>query len=95
MARQGWASRLEGKLLLGQQVRCRDGEVFRYGFFTNGTCTGNASATDLVALSGGKVPSSTATGALAAGHYSFLAWYGGDPNYNPSGGCETFSVRNG
>ena len=49
-----------------------------YSFFDNATCTGPAATTQTVTLSGGAVPNSSATGALAAGSYSFQATYSGD-----------------
>ncbi len=64
-----------------------------YNFFTNGTCTLPASATDPVTLSSGTVPNSTKTPALDAGSYSFQASYSGDSNYNgSSSSCEPFNV---
>ena len=64
-----------------------------YSLFANGTCSGTASTTGTVTLSGGKVPNSTATSALAAGPDSFQAAYSGNANYKKStGSCEPFSV---
>jgi hypothetical protein len=64
-----------------------------YSFFTNATCAGAASATDTVSLSGGNVPDSTPTGALAAGPQGFQASYSGDGNYRAgSVACEPFTV---
>jgi hypothetical protein len=63
-----------------------------YNLFTNGTCSYPATAT-AVSLGGGAVPSSSSTGALGAGSYSFDASYSGDPNYNGStSSCESFSL---
>src|SRR6266699_3395261 len=64
-----------------------------YSFFTNSGCTGTASSTQTVILSGGLVPHSTQQGPLAAGSYSFQGAYGGDPNYNTAtSSCELFTV---
>jgi hypothetical protein len=65
-----------------------------YAFFTNGTCTGTASSTDVQTISDGLVPNSTPTSALAPGTYAFDATYGGDANYAASAAstCEPFSV---
>ena len=62
-----------------------------YSFYLNGSCTGTASTTDTKTLSGGAIPNSTATGALAAGSYSYLGSYSGDSSYlAATGSCETF-----
>ncbi|MGP8161130.1 MAG: hypothetical protein ACLQGJ_07900, partial [Candidatus Dormibacteria bacterium] len=64
-----------------------------YSFFLNGSCTGTASSTDKVTLSGGTVPKSSTEGPLGAGSYSFLASYSGDSNYAAAtGSCEPLSV---
>jgi uncharacterized repeat protein (TIGR01451 family) len=64
-----------------------------YAYFTNGTCSGTASTTQTVTLSGGNVPNSADTGALSKGDYSYLATYSGDGNYAGSiATCEPFSV---
>src|SRR5207248_2946755 len=57
-----------------------------YEFFT--TINGTGAHTDqVVALSGGVVPNSANTAALAAGSYSYIAIYSGDSNYNGSTGA--------
>ncbi len=44
-------------------------------------------------LSGGLVPNSSETAALAAGSYSYQAVYSGDGNYTGStGACEPFKI---
>jgi hypothetical protein len=66
-----------------------------YSYFANGTCGGTPVWTDTVTLTGtGGIPDSNATGALAAGTYSFDAAYGGDSNYAASGNsaCQAFVV---
>src|SRR6266566_6569779 len=67
--------------------------TFVYSFFTNGGCTGSASSTETVALSGGNVPNSASTGPLSPGSYSYQGSYSGDTNYlAQSSTCEPFSV---
>lgn len=64
-----------------------------YELWTNGTCSGPASATETVTLGGGHVPPSTPTAPLAPGNYSYAASYNGDANTAPStGSCEPFTV---
>ncbi|MGP0005732.1 MAG: hypothetical protein ACLPTB_12680 [Acidimicrobiales bacterium] len=64
-----------------------------YDLYDNGACSGEAARTQTVTLSGGAVPSSDATGALAPGSYAYEASYSGDDNYLPAtGSCETFAV---
>jgi hypothetical protein len=64
-----------------------------YSLFDGDTCSGSAVSTDTVTLANGEVPDSSATGALAAGSYSFQASYSGDADYAPAtGGCERFAV---
>src|SRR5207245_3863533 len=64
-----------------------------YNFFTNGTCTGLASNSQALTMSGGTVANSSATGELSAGSYAFDAVYGGDNNYSGSTStCENFIV---
>ncbi len=64
-----------------------------YELFGNGTCSGEATASESVRLSAGAVPDSSSTAPLAAGSYGYLASYGGDGNYLPSTGeCESFTV---
>jgi Bacterial Ig-like domain (group 3) len=64
-----------------------------YSFFKNGSCTGSPSTTQTLTLSGGKVPNSATTAALAPGSYCFKASYSGDTNYEPSTSClESFTV---
>ncbi len=61
-----------------------------YKFFTNGLCTAETEiSTEPVAVGS----ESSASAALAAGSYSYLASYAGDVNYNSSNGtCEPFTV---
>jgi uncharacterized repeat protein (TIGR01451 family) len=65
-----------------------------YDLFANGTCSGSPSDTDTETLrADGSVPNSAASGALAAGSYSYRASYSGDSNYQPAtGSCESFAV---
>ena len=64
-----------------------------YSFFANGSCVGAAAAIDQVSLVGGAAPSSSATGPLQAGSYSFQAAYSGDGDYTSSvSACEPFAV---
>lgn len=64
-----------------------------YSLFTNGTCAGSAGTTQTVTMTAGAVPKSDATGALAAGAYSYQATYSGDGNYSAStASCEPFTV---
>ena len=65
-----------------------------YSFYDNGTCTSPPHATQTVTLnSNGTVPDSSETAALAAGSYSYEAFYSGDSNYAGSTSpCEPFSV---
>jgi hypothetical protein len=64
-----------------------------YSFFANGACTDTAASTQTVTLSGGLVPKSNSTGALASGSYSFRASYSGDRNnLSAVSACEPFSV---
>jgi hypothetical protein len=66
-----------------------------YSFFTNGSCSGTATSTQDVALTGGAVPNSS-TKTLGAGSYSYSATYGGDGNYGGStGSCEPFTINMG
>jgi hypothetical protein len=63
-----------------------------FDFFTDGTCSGTPTTESGVTLTGG-VAESSATAALSAGSYSYLAHYSGDANYGPDDGvCEPFSV---
>jgi hypothetical protein len=53
-----------------------------YNFYPNSTGTGTPSSTQMVTLNAnGTVPNSPPTGTLAAGSYSYVAVYSGDPNY--------------
>src|SRR5438132_6531769 len=74
--------------------------LFRsYYFYTTaspvyGTTTPSSSDTE--PLSGGSVPNATATAALTAGSYSFIAVYSGDGNYTSSvGAVEPLTVNKG
>ncbi len=63
-----------------------------FTFFTNGSCSGPGTTSPATTLMGGSADS-TPTGPLAAGSYSFLAMYSGDPNNTGSmSDCEPFSV---
>lgn len=65
-----------------------------YSYFTNDGCTGTATTTKQVTMSGGSVPNSESKGPLEAGQYSFSASYGGDNNYLSSDSkCESFTVN--
>jgi hypothetical protein len=67
-----------------------------YSFFKNGTCSGTASTTQTVNVSGGIVPKSATTPALTPGSYCFRATYSGDSNYKTSTSSpEYFSVARG
>ena len=65
-----------------------------YNLFANQTCSGAPTMTSQVNINAdGTVPSSTPTGALAFGPYSYQASYSGDANYSPSAtACQPFSV---
>jgi hypothetical protein len=64
-----------------------------YSLFNNGSCTGAPATTSTQTLSGGLVPNSDATSALAAGTYSYSGSYSGDGNYLPAtGSCDAFAV---
>ena len=65
-----------------------------YSFYTNGACTGTASSTQSVTMSGtGSVPNSD-TKTLAAGNYTYSATYSGDSNYlGSTGSCEPLNVN--
>ncbi len=61
-----------------------------YKFYLNGTCDGTPYNTDSALALGSE---SSTYSSLAAGHYSFLASYSGDTNYNSSTGtCESVEV---
>src|SRR3954451_18094285 len=65
-----------------------------FAFFTNGTCDGQSTAKGTVTLASGIAHPSTASGALAAGDYSFQAHYNGDANFDASTSpCEPFHVN--
>src|SRR4051812_5536670 len=65
-----------------------------FTFFANSTCTGQGTAKGTVALAGGVAHPSTASGALAAGDYSFQGHYNGDTNFAASTSpCEPFHVN--
>src|SRR5262249_15492601 len=64
-----------------------------FTFFTNSICDGNGSAKGTVTLDEGVAHPSVASGALAAGDYSYRAHYNGDDNFDPSTSeCEPFHV---
>jgi hypothetical protein len=64
-----------------------------YSGFTNGTCSGAASVSHQVTLSGGVVPNSPSSGMLGAGSYAFEANYSGDTTFKSSvSAYEPFSV---
>ena len=92
-ARRTGAAAYDTATVLGVSGFAPTGTV-SYLFFTNATCSGSP-APQTVTLSGGLVPNSSSTGALAAGTYSYDATYSGDANYGPSpvSGCETFTVK--
>ena len=65
-----------------------------FTFFSNGTCTGAGTGKGTVALVAGVAHPSDASGALAAGDYSFRATYNGDGNFTGStSACEPFHVN--
>src|SRR5215213_1760506 len=65
-----------------------------FTFFANGACTGQGTAKGTVALASGVAHPSTASGALAAGDYSFQGHYNGDTNFAASTSpCEPFHVN--
>jgi hypothetical protein len=67
-----------------------------YDLYANAACVGSPVSTSTKTLSGGAVPNSSVTAALAAGTYSFSGSYSGDANYLPAtGSCEVFSVAKG
>jgi hypothetical protein len=65
-----------------------------FTFFTNNTCTGQATAMGTIALDGtGVAHPSNSTAPLAAGGYSFRAHYNGDTTYTAADSpCEPLSV---
>lgn len=66
-----------------------------YTFYTNNICSGTGSSAGSVTLgSSGVAPNSNTAGPLAAGSYSFQAFYSGDNNYlGSTSACEPFSVN--
>ncbi len=66
-----------------------------YTFYSNGVCSGAGSPAGKVKLShSGAVPNSNTEGPLAAGSFSFRAFYSGDINYlSSTGPCEPFIVN--
>jgi len=67
-----------------------------YQLYSNGGCTSPSLTSNTVNLNpDGSVPSSSPTGPLAAGSYSYSTTYTGDGNYLPipSGPCEPFIVN--
>jgi hypothetical protein len=67
-----------------------------YTLYANATCAGSPVLTSTKTLSGGVVPNSATSAALAAGSYSFSGSYSGDANYLPAtGSCEPFAVSKG
>jgi hypothetical protein len=65
-----------------------------YDLYLNASCAGSAASTATRTLnSGGTVPNSPTTSALAVGSYSYQAAYSGDSNYTAKkGSCEAFAV---
>ena len=66
-----------------------------YHLYSGLVCNGNneIGSAEQVTLSGGNVPDSSETAALAAGSYSYQAVYSGDGNYTGStGACEPFKI---
>ena len=66
-----------------------------YHLYSGLVCNGNSEigSAEQVTLSGGNVPDSSETAALAAGSYSYQAVYSGDGNYTGStGACEPFKI---
>src|SRR5207247_625294 len=65
-----------------------------FTFFTNGTCDGAGVDKGTITLVSGVAHPSQASGALAAGDYSFQAQYNGDNNFSGSTSpCEPFNVN--
>jgi hypothetical protein len=63
-----------------------------YSFFSNGTCAGTPTSTQVVTLSAGSVPNSTSQ-TLTNGTYSYADSYSGDASYLPATtSCEPFAV---
>jgi hypothetical protein len=65
-----------------------------YNFYTNGSCSSNATGSNQETLTGnGSAPADAASARLAAGSYSYQTTYSGDDNYVPrAGSCEPFVV---
>jgi hypothetical protein len=64
-----------------------------YESFNNGSCNGTPAGTEDVSISGGNVPNSSTTTALAPGSYSYDAVYKGDSNYSTvTSSCERYDV---
>jgi hypothetical protein len=65
-----------------------------YDFYTNGSCSSNATGSNQETLTGnGSAPAGAASAPLAAGSYSYQTTYSGDDNYVPqTGSCEPFVV---
>lgn len=64
-----------------------------YNLYSGSSCSGGTITTQTVNLSGGVVPASNDTGALAAGTYSYGDTYSGDQNYNATAfPCEPLTV---
>src|SRR5205823_1038760 len=70
------------------------GATVSYAFFSNLTCASTpVSSEDKTVTAGELVPNSSASGALAAGDYSYQATYNGNANYTTKlGACEPFKV---
>ncbi|MGO9028778.1 MAG: beta strand repeat-containing protein [Acidimicrobiales bacterium] len=67
-----------------------------YDLYDGGSCAGSPVQTSTETISGGTVPNSATTAALAAGTYSYHAVYSGDDNYNgDTSGCASFNVGKG
>ena len=71
------------------------GGTVSYALYDDATCTGSPASSQTVNISAGTAPASTATVALTAGQYAYLASYSGDGNYTPPGTptCEPFTVN--
>lgn len=67
-----------------------------YYLYNGSACSGVTVSSNLVALSGGNVPSSPATAPLPPGTYSYQAVYSGDSDYAAgTSSCQAFTVAKG